>query len=159
MQNDIVRQPQPPVAEVPQNSVDAVRSQPGEEPRPASVQIDTPGGNSDSDAQAAKETSHQEQANAAEPATVKHKSTKPIGVIVAAVLICTGLTGGAIYGGLQNSGKGGNQVATQNGAGQSTAAPADDTASEVDAAINDTNSLQDTAQDLSTDMSDASLGL
>lgn len=160
MQNDIVRQPPQPKEEpntqvqplqdvqpsqpsvAPQNIVEQapVQSQPEQTTQEPEVTTDT------------TETEAAEQS-----ATVKHKSNKPIGVIVTAVIVCTGLVGGAIYGATQQSGKDSN-VATTNTA-QPTTTQADDTLSEVDAALEETNNIQNTPQDLSTEMSDASLGL
>lgn len=159
MQNDIVRQPpktsgevairpvQPPQQRtaVPQTVQDVipasddsgVRSQPGI--APTAEQAEPAGTNSE---------------RQATPARVRNKSAKPIGIILAAVVVCGGLVGTAIYAGVQSTDSGNDKNATN----QPAVATTDDTVKEAEGAIGDTDNLQN-SEDLSAELSDATLGL
>ncbi len=105
------------------------------------------------------ETSETEHPAADKPPEVVKKSTKPIGVIVAAVVVCSGLIGGAIYAGTQTGKNKTTSTKAAQSATQAAIATTGGAAQEINDAINDTNNLQDPAQDLNNDLSDASLGL
>lgn len=102
-----------------------------------------------------------EPAKASEPTPQlvpeKTKSTKPVGIISAAIVLCLVFVGTAIYTGSQSTTP---EVAKTPSVQPESTAPALDTTQQIDSFVTDTATLDNNAgQDLSADLSDASLGL
>lgn len=167
MQNDIVRQPpQPEETSIP---VTPPATAVGESP-PKPIDVITPAepasepviAKQDEKPAPSLEQPTAEQAKVDAPPVIHKKSTKPIGIIVAAAVVFTGLAGMAVYAGLQSD-SGAQTTASKPAQVQSpasqAAAPTDDTVKEADQAITEASSLQDPGQDVSSDLSDQSLGL
>lgn len=138
MQNDIVRQPPktddsaPAAASTPVPAVKPVAPTPAPEKNPAAAQP-------------------QQQV------PPKKKSDKPTGVIVAAIVLCLGLAGIAIYGGLSGSEtKTAKPEAVQQQAGNSESNSAN---ADVDSAVADSDGLQGDVPDLEPEVTDQALGL
>jgi len=101
----------------------------------------------------------QNQQNADQPpveVAPKKRSTKPVGIIIVAVIVCLALAGGVIYATLQKN-KSGSKKATSSQSATTQTQPATASPDDVDGAINQTNDLQD--QGNSSELSDQNLGL
>ena len=110
-------------------------------------------------------TPEQEQIAHSQPpqSQPKKRSAKPIGIIITAIIVCLVLAGGAVYATMHKKAKPAttSQVTSQQAetaTKDSTTNPASD-AGDVDSAITQTNDLQDQGQDISSDLTDQSLGL
>ncbi len=163
MQNDIVRQ-QPKQAEEPvAKPIDDIRppAQPTVATNDTEITLAIPGSNHDENSKDAKLQSEEKPSGLDKnPAAPHQKSTKPVAVIAAAVIVCALLIGGTVYGTLAQK----DEVATPSGKSstQATNAKTNTTgtvAQELDVSINDAANFTDDSTDTTSELSDESLGL
>lgn len=89
------------------------------------------------------------------PKAQKPKSTKPIGVIIAASVVCLSLVAGAVYVGVLKK----DPQEVSKTSQQSTQNTKVEAASELDAALNEASQLPESQDNPSAELTDQSLGL
>lgn len=100
------------------------------------------------------------QPEALQPVTAAdNKPSRPVGIIVAAVILCAGLVAAALYSGLQMASEVSQPAAQPQLNNQPDATTEGTAAQETEAAINETNEMEEPVPDPEIDLSDESLGL